>query len=101
MIFWFLIQIKLVFHKQKKPAGFFLKLAFYLRMTFYRVGCFFFLWTIFKVFIEFVKLLFLFYVLVFWPQGMWDLSSPTRGQTCTPALDDEVWTTGPSGKSQG
>ena len=34
--------------------------------------------TIFKVFTEFVTILLLFYVLVFWPQGMWDLSSPTR-----------------------
>ena len=36
------------------------------------------MWTIFKVFAEFVTLLFLFYVLVFWLQGMWDLSSLTR-----------------------
>ena len=34
---------------------------------------FFFLrWTIFKVFIEFVTVLLVFYVLVFWPRGMWD-----------------------------
>ena len=26
----------------------------------------------------------LFYVLIFWLQGMWDLSSPTRGETCIP-----------------
>ena len=32
----------------------------------------------FKVFIEFVTILLLFYVLVFWPRGMWDLSSPNR-----------------------
>ena len=32
----------------------------------------FLMWTIFKAFIEFVTLLFLFYVLVFWPGGMWD-----------------------------
>ena len=30
------------------------------------------MWTIFKAFIEFVTLLFLFYVLVFRPGGMWD-----------------------------
>ena len=35
-------------------------------------------WTIFKVFIEFVAILLLFYVLVFWSQTMWNLSSPTR-----------------------
>ena len=40
---------------------------------------FFLMWTIFlKVFIEFVTILLLFYVLVFWLRGMWDLSSPTR-----------------------
>ena len=27
---------------------------------------------------------FLFYVLVFWPWGMWDLSSPARDWICTP-----------------
>ena len=36
------------------------------------------MWTIFKVFIEFVTLLLLFYIFVFWPGGMWDLSSPSR-----------------------
>ena len=47
------------------------------------------MWTIFKVFIEFVTILFLFYALFvcmcffvclfvcFWPRGMWDLSFPT------------------------
>ena len=34
------------------------------------------MWTILKVFIKFVTTLLLFYVLVFWPQGMWDLSYP-------------------------
>ena len=47
---------------------------------------FFLIWTIFKVFIEFVTVLLLFYVLVFWPQGMWDLSSPTRDRACTPCI---------------
>ena len=41
------------------------------------------MWTIFKVFIEFVTRLLLFYVLVFWPRAMWDLSSLTRDQTHT------------------
>ena len=45
------------------------------------------MWTIFKVFIEFVTILLLFYVLVFWPRGMWDLSSPTRNQTLTPCIE--------------
>ena len=43
-------------------------------------------WTIFKVSTEFVTILHLFYVLVFWPQGMWDPSSPTRDQTHTPCF---------------
>ena len=51
------------------------------------------MWTIFKVFIEFVTILLLFYVLVFWPWGMWDPSSPTRDWTRSPALK-EVLTTG-------
>ena len=38
---------------------------------------FYFMWTIFKVIIEFVAILFVFYVLVFWPPGIWDLI-PTR-----------------------
>ena len=42
--------------------------------------------TIFKVFFEFVTILFLFYALVFWPCGMWDLSSLTRDLTCTPCI---------------
>lgn len=38
---------------------------------------------IFKVFIEFVTILLQFYVLDFWLQGMWDLSSPAKDQTHT------------------
>ena len=44
------------------------------------------MWTIFKVFIEFVTILLLFYVLVLWPRGMWDLSSLTRDWTRTPCI---------------
>ena len=55
-------------------------------------------WTILKVFIEFVTILLLFYVLVFWLWSMWDLSSLTRDQICTPALEGEVLNTGPPGK---
>ena len=43
----------------------------------------FLMWAIFKVLVEFVTILLLFYVLVFWPQAMWDLSSPTRDRTHT------------------
>ena len=66
-----------------------------------KLYCFFFflMWTIFKVFIEFVTILLLFCVLVFWLGGMWDLSSPTRDQTIPPALEGEILTTGPPGKS--
>ena len=35
---------------------------------------FFLMWTIFKVFIEFVTILLLFYVVVFWLPGMWILA---------------------------
>ena len=44
-----------------------------------------FMWTIYKVLFEFVAILFLFYVLVFWPWGMWGLS-PTRNWTYTPCI---------------
>ena len=41
------------------------------------------------------------YILVFWPQGIWDLSSSTQGQTCkTLALESKVSTTEPPGKSR-
>ena len=45
------------------------------------------MWIILKVFMEFVTILLLFYVTVFWPRGMWDLSPPTRDQTQTPCID--------------
>ena len=44
------------------------------------------MWTILKVFIEFVTILLLFYVLVFWLRGIWDLSSPMRDRTRTPCI---------------
>ena len=44
------------------------------------------MWTILKVFIEFVTISFLFSFLVFWLQGMWDLSSPTRDRTHAPGI---------------
>ena len=55
--------------------------------------------TIFKVFTEFVTISFLSYVLVFWPQGMWDLSSRTRDQITPPAFVGKALTSGPPGKS--
>ena len=52
--------------------------------------------SFFTVFIKSVTILLLFYVLVFWPWGMWDLSSPTKDWTCTPCIgrqDLHHWTT--------
>ena len=40
----------------------------------------------FKVFIEFVTILLLFHVLVFWPWGMWYPSSLMRDRTHTPCI---------------
>ena len=40
----------------------------------------------FKVLIEFVTILLLFYVSVFWPQSMCEFSSLTRDWTCTPCI---------------
>ena len=59
------------------------------------------MWTIFKLFIEFVTILLLFHVLVFWPRGMWDSQLLDQGsnQDPTPALEGEVLTTGPPRKS--
>ena len=60
---------------------------------------FFFMWTILKVFIEFVTILLLFYVLIFWPRGMWDLRSLTRDQTYTPCIGRQSLNPRPPGKS--
>ena len=45
------------------------------------------IWTIKKIFLEFVTILLLFHVLAFWPLGMWDLHSLTGEGTgtCCPA----------------
>ena len=37
------------------------------------------MWAIFNVFTEFVTILLLFYVLVFWLRDTWDLNSPDQG----------------------
>ena len=50
----------------------------------------------FKIFIECVTILLLFYVLVFWLWGMWNLSSPTSDQTqasCSGRPSLKHWTT--------
>ena len=54
------------------------------------------MWTIFQVFIEFVKVLLLFYVLVFWPRGTCDRTSLTRDRARTPCMGRQIlnhWTT--------
>ena len=48
----------------------------------------------FKVFIEDVTIFLLFSVLVFGPRGMWDLSPPTRDQTCDSCTGRRVLYTG-------
>ena len=60
---------------------------------------FFLIWTIFKVFIEFVTILFLFYVLAFWPQACGILAPKAGIEPTLPALEGEVLTTGPPGES--
>ena len=61
----------------------------------------FFFWCgqFFKVFIEFATTLLLFYALVVWPRGVWDLSFPTKNQTCTPCTGRGSLNHGPPGKS--
>ena len=76
----------------------------YLIYQFIKIFKYFFLaWTIFKVFTKFVTILFLLYVLVFWLQGMWDLSFLSKDWICSPlppVMEGDVWTTRPPGKSQ-
>ena len=61
---------------------------------------FFFFWCIpfiLKVFIDFVTILLLFYVLFcffFFPQGMWDLCSSTRGRINTPYKEGKILSIG-------
>ena len=57
------------------------------------------MWTILKVFIEFVTILLLLYVLIVWPQGMRDLSSLAGIQPTPAALEGKVLATGLPGKS--
>ena len=55
---------------------------------------FFFVFGPFLVFIEFLIVSLLFHVLIFWPQGMWDLSSPARIEPAPHALEESLnhWT---------
>ena len=61
---------------------------------------FFLMWTIFKVFIEFDILLHLFYVLSFFGHKACGILAPQPGKEPTPpALEGEVLSTVPAGKS--
>ena len=63
---------------------------------------FFFIWTIFKVFIAFVTIFLLFYVLVFFFFSLTACGTfaPDQGSNPHPLhLEGEILTTGPSGKS--
>ena len=62
-------------------------LLVYLFLRFFLRRPFFLMWTIFKFFIKFVTILLLFYLLVFWPQDMWDVSPLTRDQTHSPCIE--------------
>ena len=79
-----------------------LKLTAYLTLfgsfLFFRLFFFFLMWAIFKVLIEFATVLLLFYVLAFWPGGLWGLSPLTRDGTHTNALEGKVLTPRPPGK---
>ena len=56
------------------------------------------MWTVFKVFIEFVAILPLFYVCFFGHEIFGILALSTGFEHTSPALEDEVLTTGQSGK---
>ena len=58
---------------------------------------FFLIWTVFKVFIDFVTTLASVLRFGFWLRGLWDLSSPIRDQTCTPCIGRRSLNHGPSG----
>ena len=55
---------------------------------------------IFKVFIEFVTPLLLFFALFFWPRGSGILASGPGIEPPPPALEGKVFTVGPPAKSQ-
>ena len=58
------------------------------------------MWTIFELFIEFVTILLLFYVLVFFGSEACGILAPRPGiEPVPPALEGKVLTTGPPGKS--
>ena len=74
-------------YQRVKSPTFFSPCPFSNPVTFFLKNFFFLMWTIFKVFTEFVTILLLFYVLGFWLWGMWNLSSLIRDQTCIPCIE--------------
>ena len=60
---------------------------------------FFLMWTILKIFIEFVTILLLFYVLFFWACGILGPQPGIKPTPRHPALEDKTATTGPPGKA--
>ena len=56
--------------------------------------------AIFKVFVEFVTTLLLLYVLVFCPQGMWDLTPRAGSKLTPPALEGEALTPDRRGRGE-
>ena len=60
----------------------------------------FFEWTIFKVIIELFQYYFcsVFYFVLFWPQGIWNLSPRPEVKPALTALEGKILTTGARGK---
>ena len=59
----------------------------------------FLMWTVFKVFTEFVTILLLFYIFGFFGQEACGILAPGPGiEPAPPALEGEVLTAGPPGK---
>ena len=77
--------------QSKNPQAEYFACLFYLLI----ILRFFLKWTTSNVFTEFVtkSLLLFMFSFFFWPQGMWDLSTP-------PTLEGKVSISGPPGKSQ-
>ena len=70
------------------------------RQTIKRVLFFVLMWTIFKVFIECVTVLLLLFMLCFFGHKACGILAPQPGsKPALPALEGEVLTTGPPGKS--
>ena len=69
----------------------------------YFLKFFFLMWTIFLKSLYWIcyNIVSVVCLLVFWPQGMWDLSFLRGIKPAPPTMEDEILTTGPPGKSPG